>query len=315
MKPILKIDFCDFWGHFEKDDNYFYNLLSNKFDVRITNDPDFLIYSCYGVDHLRYTCHRIFYNGENQKVDWNACDFSFSFAYIENNPRHYRLPNWIFYGDPSELTSNKNDLEQIFSEKSRFCNMIVSNPYSKKRIRFFEKLSEYKKVDSGGRYRNNIGSPVDNKREFIRKYKFTIAFENSSAPGYTTEKLFEPMLENTIPIYWGDPLVNRDFNPRSFLNYHDYGSDEALIDQIIALDQDDNRYFQMLKEPWFNNNQMPSYLEENNILDHFQLIFSMAETQVPVARKPIRWLYWASRQVNKIDYEMNKVFAYRKPFR
>ena len=38
----------------------------------------------------------------------------------------------------------------------------------------------------------------------------TIAFENSSFPGYTTEKIFEPMLEGSIPIYWGNPRVDED---------------------------------------------------------------------------------------------------------
>ena len=73
-------------------------------------------------------------------------------------------------------------------------------------------------------YLNNVGGPVKNKIDFIMDHKFTIAFENSSYPGYTTEKIFEPMLVNSIPLYWGNPLVDRDFNTKSFLNFHDYGN-------------------------------------------------------------------------------------------
>ena len=42
---------------------------------------------------------------------------------------------------------------------------------------------------------------------------FTIAFKNDSYPGYTTEKIYEPMYVNSLPIYSGNPLVYRDFNP------------------------------------------------------------------------------------------------------
>ena len=90
-----------------------------------------------------------------------------------------------------------------------------------------EKLSKYKRVDSGGRHLNNIGGPVDDKLEFQKDYKFSIAFENSAFPGYLTEKLPEAVIAQTLPIYWGDKLVHRDFNTARFLNYPDFGSDDV----------------------------------------------------------------------------------------
>ena len=92
----IKIKFCDFWVPFDPSNNYIYNLLNKHFDIELSDNPDFLIYSNYGEEFLKYDCFRIFYNGENQRTNWNACDFSFSFDYLEN-PRHYRFPNWIWY--------------------------------------------------------------------------------------------------------------------------------------------------------------------------------------------------------------------------
>ena len=83
------------------------------------------------------------------------------------------------------------------------------------------------------------------KVEFQRPYRFSIAFENASYPGYTTEKLYHAMLSATIPIYWGNPLVSRDFNPASFLVGSDYPTLEALVDAVIELDRDDDRYRRM----------------------------------------------------------------------
>lgn len=312
---MVKINFADFWAHFDKQDNYFINLLRKRFNVEISDNPEFLIYSCYGEDHLKYNCHRIFYNGENEKVNWHACDFAFSFDYDQdNNNRHYRLPNWVLYGDPGLLTRKDLNPQQILKGKVGFCNMVVSNPHSEKRIRFFHKLSEYKKVDSGGRVLNNVGGPIANKREFIRKYKFSIAFENSSAKGYTTEKLFEPMLENSIPIYWGNPEVHRDFNTRSFINYHDFKNENEVIDRIIELDTNDALYLETLAQPWYKNNVMPDYLKEENILSQFDFIFSTATKRKPVAQTQ-NILYSFNRFIRKIDYKLNGLLQYRKPFR
>ena len=68
-----------------------------------------------------------------------------------------------------------------------------------------------------------------------------MAFENSSYPGYTTEKLLQAMQAGTVPIYWGDPSVGRDFNAARFVNVHDYASTKAVIDKICQLDQDELR--------------------------------------------------------------------------
>jgi len=314
MSSVIRINFCDFWGHFVKEDNYFFHLLSKRYQVEITDNPDFVIYSGYGDEHLKYNCFRIFYNGENERINWNACDYALSFEFLTDR-RHYRLPNWVLYDDPQKLVSSKPDPEAILRQKKSFCNMVVSNPRAPQRINFFHKLSKYKKVDSGGRYLNNIGGPLTDKRSFIRDYKFTIAFENSSYPGYTTEKIFEPMLENSIPLYWGSTLVGSDFNTRSFLNFNDYVNEDAFIEKIIEVDKNDDLYLKMLSEPWYNDNVMPENLKEDRILDYFDDIIRDSQVRTPVAQDYHRWLYSAKRQFAKADFKLNSIFNYRKPFR
>ena len=46
-KKKIKINFSDFWGGFNRTDNYFYNLLKEKFDVEISNSPDYLFFSLF----------------------------------------------------------------------------------------------------------------------------------------------------------------------------------------------------------------------------------------------------------------------------
>jgi hypothetical protein len=224
-KPRIQLAFSDFWPEFDPADNYFTRLLCARYQIVLSDDPDFLIYSRFGRRHRRYRCVKIYFTGETDRPDFRVCDFAFSFEHWDR-PEHYRLPLYAIRFCPTLLLKRSFDPESVLREKTRFCGFVASNPKCPKRNRFFRKLSRYKRVDSGGRFLNNVGGPVKDKLEFVRRCKFTIAFENCSRPGYTTEKIVEPMVVGSLPIYWGNPLVHLDFNPRSFLNYHDYGDDD-----------------------------------------------------------------------------------------
>ncbi len=265
-KPTLVINFADFWMGFNKEDNMFIHLLRNKYDVRVGAEPDILFYSCYSNNFLDYDCPKIYYTAENTRPDFKECDFAFSFDLGLPAAKHYRLPLYRWNGELEKLTSHKN-AAAIFEQKTKFCCMLVSNPNCKERNIFFEKLSRYKKVDSGGRHLNNLGYKVDDKMQFIQDYKFVLSFENTSHAGYTTEKLIEPMFANSVAVYWGNSQVGNDFNAKSFVNVHDYETFDAAIEDIVWLDNDNHAYIQKLQEPYFKNNRFPAELEYKQIED------------------------------------------------
>jgi hypothetical protein len=283
MNKKIKIGFADFWKGFNPNENWFVLFLDKYFNVEVSDSPDFLIYSSYSHSYLNFDGYRIFYTAENVRPNLLECDYALSFDYLKH-PRHYRLPLYgIWYTlDANQLLLPKPPFDEVLKSKSEFCCMVVSAKGDPKRLKFYEKLSKYKQVHSGGRLLNNIGGPVIDKMEFLKKYKFTLAFENSSFPGYTTEKIFQPMFTNTIPIYWGNPLVSRDFNTKSFINWNDYRSDEAVIEKIIELDQDNNLYGQVLQEPWFNNNELNKFIKEENIKEFFKIILD--NKRIPIAQ-------------------------------
>ena len=272
MKKI-KINFTDFWGGFNKIDNYFYSLLQEQFLVEISNDPDYLFFSVFGETHLNYKCKKIFYTGENIAPDLDYCDYSFSFDYL-NDLRNYRLPHYLLYNGYYDLTSKIVD-ESMLDRK--FCNFIVSNGNCYDRNNFFSKLSKYKKVDSGGRYMNNIGYSVSDKRQFQSEYKFSISFENNAyRPGYEwyiTEKIMDPMTVNSIPLYRGGSKIGEDFNTKSFISFYDFKSEDDMIEYIIFLDKNDDKYMDTLREPWLNNNQIPDNNKIDNIKSFLYKIF------------------------------------------
>ena len=285
----LKIYFTDFPDGFNLERNLFADILRKKFELEVTAaDPDILIYSNYGHTYLEYDCLRVFFTGENVRPDFSLCDFAFSFDYLED-PRNYRLPLYVFFGDMHRLTEAK-DPDKILAEKTRFCNFIYSNPSARERIEFFHLLNEYKRVDSAGKVENNMGYVLDwgpggnvGKLEFIRSYKFTMAFENASHPGYTTEKLVQPMQVNSLAIHWGNPLVDRDFNTKSFINVREHSSFNAAVDAIIKIDQDDVLYKRYMAEPYFPDNKVPENLLSVNILNRFSDIIDQIGRLRPVS--------------------------------
>lgn len=282
----IKIAFSDFWDGFNynpskdsaKSNNVFYSILSKRFNIEISDKPDYLIYSCCGNDHLKYNnCKKIFYTGENLRPDFKYCDYAITFDYT-NNQNHLRFPliALVLYEEGIEKTFNKNiDLEKIKNQKTKFCNFVFSNPAPfSPRNNFFLELSKYKKVDSGGGVFNNLGYQVkpgwNNKIEFLKDYKFTICFENSQYAGYTTEKLLHPMIANSIPVYWGDPEVGRDFNTKSFISAYNFNTTNEIIDYIKEIDNNDDMYYNILQEPYFKNGVMPYSLNYNTLLDFFE---------------------------------------------
>ncbi len=279
----LRVNFGYFWPSFKKEDNYFTRALSKKYQVEISDDPElfFFTHPYNGRhDYLKYKCHRVFLGWENQRANWDIADYVLDSDYVADNPRHKRHPIWAGW-QPERLTVPKN--LDAFREKSKFCCMLVSNADAKERIDFFHELCKYKKVDSGGRYLNNIGYAVEDKLTFIKDYKFVISFENSSFTGYTTEKLVEPMFSNCIPIYWGNPRVGEDFNEASFISVKDRNDYQRAIEQILSLDKDEEQYLQMAAQPWFRNNKVPPEITSEALEEFLFFIVEDRKNKKPVA--------------------------------
>ncbi|WP_207422793.1 glycosyltransferase family 10 domain-containing protein [Desertivirga brevis] len=212
--------------------NEILNDVTEDFDFVETDTPDFVLFGPYG-DNLppKGNYIRIGYFCENIIPDFNACEWAFGIPREEEiKKNNYKRIQW--HGlDPKILIKHltDNDIDRIFDTKSKFCNFLYSHEV-RYRQDFFKQLSKYKRVDAPGKSMNNMpsidtlfkGDIWERKRSFLLPYKFTIAFENYCYPGYQTEKLYDSMQVNSMPIYCGDPYISEIFNTRSFLNAPDY---------------------------------------------------------------------------------------------
>ena len=307
MKNI-KINFVDFWDNFVKNDNYFYHLLSTKYRVLIDeNDPDILFFS---VDYakrrqrdryINHRCKKVFYTGENVSPNFDfpgsieyprysigKADFAFSFVKT-SDPRNYRLPLWVLFinwfdvkpnetRDPSYLIPLEHLIQREkfnLSGDKKFCNFVFSNN-SGKRLEILKVLLQYKNIDCAGKLANNLGYCVEGrgdqkyKLDFLSKYKFTIAAENTQNPGYTTEKMIHPLSVGSIPIYWGSPTVVDDFNPACFINVDNFSSLKKMVEYVILIDNDEKKRREILSAPVFPHGKIPSYIKPSSVLRFFE---------------------------------------------
>ncbi len=265
--------------NFSLDDIYIIlGLSKDKYNLIIDNEqPDYVIAS----EHIYYqremmekfiklqndSVVNIFYAGECISPDLNLFDYAIVFdRELRLLDRIGRIPTLDFFHKriTDKLNKKVESPQEILASKTGFCNFIYTNGNAHPmRDKLFHKICEYKKVDALGTHLRNVDLDVIFVDEAIRSnYKFTIASENACYRGYTSEKLFQALQANTIPIYWGDPLVTEGFNEKAFINANNLTLDEVL-EKIKELDNDDEKYCQMVSEPHMTQEQYQKYLEES----------------------------------------------------
>ena len=276
----IKIAYVDFWKNFNPEEFRFTKILKKHYEVEFdNNNPDYVFCSHFGKNFLKYNCVRILYLGEAKAPDFNVYDYAIAFDDIKFGDRYLRYPYFLFDENNLNKALKKHLItEDEITAKSGFCSFVVSNNLADpRRQEFFEGLSTYKKVDSGGRYANNLpdGQAVENKLTFQKNYKYSFAFENSAFPGYTTEKIIDSFAAGTVPIYWGDPLITELFDEGTFINCNNMKSPDELIKLIKELEKDDKRYRQMLNTPILKENGLLDKMLKESYLEDF--LFNIIE--------------------------------------
>jgi hypothetical protein len=118
------------------------------------------------------------------------------------------------------------------------------------RTAYVRELMRYMAVDSYGSSLRNRHLPRDGGRatklETIGRYPFTLAFENSVARDYVTEKYYDALVAGSVPVYLGAPNV-RDLAParHCHLDVTDFAG-RALAEHLRDLLADPVRYAEYL---------------------------------------------------------------------
>ena len=262
-KKEISLYIVDFYKN-NTFDIWIENICKDKFIIKFNeNNPDYLIYNVFGDKHLNSKYDKsikIAIFTENKIPDLIEVDYAMGFAHINYLDRYFKFPIF-YYNDTMIKEVRKRVLKNPI--RNKFCAAVISNGKPNSfRIKFINELNKYKKIDMGGKFKNNVGGPVENKIEFLSNYKFSFAMENSEGEGYTSEKIYQSFISGTIPIYYGNYNIDEFYNPKTYILVKDERDIKKKIEYIKKIDNNDKLYKSILKLNVVNNYNIGKIFQE-----------------------------------------------------
>ena len=234
---------------------YFQKWIKNKLDdefllVFEDQNPDYLLYNVFTDEDIKPIYHNAIriaiYTTENIIPDINNADYIIGQYHINYLDRYFKYSCFLWQNFSIIEQKRKEAMKNKI--KRKFCGAVISNCRAEFRMNFIDKLNKYKKVDFGGKCRNNVNGTVKNKIEFLSDYKFSISMENSKGDGYITEKIAQSYIAGTIPIYYGDYILDEYLNPKTYILIRGEKDIDNKIDYIKKIDNNDTLYETIMKE-------------------------------------------------------------------
>lgn len=137
--------------------------------------------------------------------------------------------------------------------KTKMVAWFVSNCFTQnRRLDYARELGKYVQVDIYGSC-GTLSCPRDQSERCLRMldadYKFYLAFENANCRDYITEKLYNALRHNVVPIVMGaSPSEYRQVAPfRSYIHVEDFNSPRDLADYLKLLDRNSTMYNQYFR--------------------------------------------------------------------
>lgn len=248
---------------------------------------------------------RVFVGLEAQSPDMNLFDYAITFDQAPGNDRIFRphtLVTFERFLEDGTLNFGQKVPIQSFLDREGFCDFIYGNKEAHPtRDKIFHELNErFQQVSSYGTHLRTARfsdlkiargpAPLGWHKEKIeaqRRHKFSIAAENARFEGYTSEKLLTPLMAGSIPIYWGNPEVGKEFNLNRFINFSGEGFDE-LEEEVTNLLDSPDLLEKMLREPALTGEQLQG-LEKSRrrIVSWFEMFFD--GDLASLRRRPRGW--------------------------
>lgn len=230
-------------------------------------DYKFNIFSVFG-NHDNIMCpmdgKKIFYSGECINVVYPHIKENFgnhALKYVDfalghdllDCKKYLRFPFWFLWVFPPVITEEdiENTIDGWMSleiEKSQnVCNVSSHDNWSTRAL-IADSISDFTEISYGGLWRNNTNDLWDkfnnNKLEFLKNFKFNICAENLVYDAYVTEKVFDSIRSDCIPLYvgGGNYLEPKVLNQNAMLIW-DFNKDNSdTIETFKNLVSDEKSY-------------------------------------------------------------------------
>jgi GR25 family glycosyltransferase involved in LPS biosynthesis len=179
--------------------------------------------------------------------EW-ACPSESKFMHVCSHKKYLNNVQWLLKTGLNDISKGFNDVSKsdkiasVCSQKNYDEGHMLRNDF----IRYLECNSEYiksKMVVFGRENYHNFKTYAgqlrdDDKTNSIVPYKYHIAFENNSEHNYATEKIWEPILCETLCFYWGCPNLEEHLDSNAFvrLDATDFDGSMKIIERAIKED-------------------------------------------------------------------------------
>jgi hypothetical protein len=181
----------------------------------------------------------------------------------------YCLPNPVGLPEIMEVDFSKKKLlvNISFNKTSDYPFELYSERL--KTIRYFDKRTPadfdlygygWEKFERSETFITYRG-PVESKAEVLPKYKFAVCYENNSdQPGYITEKIFDCLRFDCVPIYWGAPNILEYVDSDCFIDRRQFESHEELETYIKAVTAVEYERFRRAKRSYLASDKFRQFL-------------------------------------------------------
>ena len=138
-------------------------------------------------------------------------------------------------------------------------------------------LSNDERIDVYGTYwisnEKNIKGEVWNKHVGLDDYKFSVSCENTIQKNYVSEKFWDVILTDTVPIYWGCSNINELIPDGCYISINNMNMDDMVNKIKFIIDNETELYneyienIKKLKQDFFIN---PKY----NVWERIKLLIN-----------------------------------------
>lgn len=146
---------------------------------------------------------------------------------------------WMTKNNPTN--NSIINVEIDFEQKTKQIAWLVSNceSFSKREI-IVEKIGQHMSIDIYGKC-GNLSCPTGGKHFFkneicyemlSRDYKFYLSLENSLCTDYVTEKLFNTLNYDVIPVVYGGANYSHLLPANSYIDVRNFTSAKELVDYL-----------------------------------------------------------------------------------
>ena len=104
-----------------------------------------------------------------------------------------------------------------------------------------------------------------------QEYQYVLAIENAWLPGYFTEKLINPILAGSVPIYWGHPGVFEYVNKARVIYIPDFADIAELAKHLASLTA--AKWDAIVAEPTYTKKGIVADIEQR-LLDDVAALFA-----------------------------------------